>query len=73
MNDLKWVKVKSSNLSKVAYDKADKELYVEFKSGSKYSYIDVSNKKFESLLNAESKGTYFSTKIKPNHDYRDWN
>jgi len=58
MNDLKWVKVKSSNLSKVAYDKADKELYVEFKSGSKYSYIDVSNKKF---------------KIKPNHDYRYWN
>ena len=40
MNDLKWVKVKSSNLSKVAYDKADKELYVEFKSALSYATLD---------------------------------
>jgi hypothetical protein len=73
MDNLNWIKVKSSNLARVAYDKKDKELYVEFKSGNKYSYINVSYKKYENLVYAESVGSYFSTKIKPNHDFRDWN
>lgn len=73
MKELNWVKVKSSNLAKVAYDKTDKELYVEFKSGRKYSYVGVSKQKFDLLLNAESQGVYFNAKIKSHYDYRDWN
>jgi len=80
MDNLNWIKVKSSNIARVAYDEKDKELYVMFHSEyndklpvRKYSYLNVSKKTFNNLLNAESVGSYFNTKIKPNHDFRDWN
>ena len=73
MKGLKWQKVVSSNIEKIAYDDNDHELYVKFKSGSTYSYIDVPRREFEKLMNAESHGVYFSRNIKPSYDYRDWN
>lgn len=73
MNNLNWHNVVSSNLEKIAYDETEKELYVEFKSGNKYSYVNVPRKKFNELMRAESHGAYFSKNIKPNYDYRDWN
>ena len=73
MKGLKWHKVESSNIEKVAHDFQNMELYVKFKSGLTYSYIGVPHREFEKFMEAKSHGVYLNTKIKPNFDYRDWN
>ena len=62
--------VESSNLDWVAYDEDKKKLYVQFKSGSYYSYDDVPRNIFEDLLTASSKGRYFWMKIRDKYNYK---
>jgi hypothetical protein len=61
--DIPRVRVKSSNLYAVGYDKDRKVLQIEFRSGSVYQYYDVPESIFTGLLNAGSKGRYFNSKI----------
>lgn len=61
--------VDSSNLEWVAYDDKKKVLYIQFRNGGLYSYDDVPEKEFDSLMAAGSKGRYFAVKIKWNYKY----
>jgi hypothetical protein len=65
--------VTSSNVKEVGYKPGKDnlgELYVVFKNGTLYRYDGVPNKKFESLLSAESKGKFLHKEIKlPNYKY----
>lgn len=66
-------KVKSSNLDWIAYDKEEKMLYIQFKSGGLYVYYNVPEKIVDDLLNAGSKGRYHAVKIKYNYEYKKLN
>lgn len=62
--------VDSSNLEWVAYDEAEKHLYIKFLSGGVYRYFDVERDIFEKLLNADSKGRFFWAFIRrPGYKY----
>jgi len=65
----KLIEVESSNVAKVGYDKAEKELHVEFKNGSLYRYILVPKTVHEDMMKAESVGKFLNTNIKGNYSY----
>lgn len=62
--------VESSNISQVYYHREQKQLYVEFNSGSMYTYDNVSYYRYRQLMQAESKGQYFSKFIRNKYPYR---
>lgn len=64
---MKMIKVESSNVDAVGYENA--VLVVRFVNGSVYSYSDVPEEVYDSMLNAESKGKYLCQKIKGKYDY----
>ena len=64
------VPVKSSNVSSVGYDPAEKQMEVEFKSGAVYRYDEVDYDTFRALLNSPSVGSHFHRHIKGNYDYK---
>lgn len=57
------IRVKSSNIHSVGYDKSQKVLQVEFLNGRIYQYYDVSVNIFNDLLKAQSKGMFFNSNI----------
>lgn len=67
--DFDYVSVNSSNIYNVGYDKKEKTLEVEFKSGSVYQYKGVSKKVFEELVHALSVGRYFHQYIRDSYEY----
>ena len=67
---MKRIPVKSSNLASVGYDERTLTLEVEFlRDGSIYQYYPVSKDIYIELMNADSKGTYFSRYIRGNRMY----
>jgi KTSC domain-containing protein len=64
------VAVDSSSIELVGYDEAVHELYVHFRRGRRYVYLDVRPSAYAALLDAPSKGRYLNFEIKPYHDYR---
>ena len=54
-----WQYVESSNIEAVAYDEDKEELFIQFKNGAVYKYLDVPYNIYNDLLNADSKGQYF--------------
>ena len=58
------IPVTSSNLRSVGYDQATSTLEVEFRHGGIYQYFDVPEARYEGLMSAYSKGSYFDTFIK---------
>ncbi|MGS0973153.1 MAG: KTSC domain-containing protein [Candidatus Izemoplasmataceae bacterium] len=67
MNDLNWVFVSSSNLSRVAYDEINQFLYIEFINNSIYLYKNVPVYEYDQLLRASSPGGYLNAYIKPSY------
>lgn len=63
-----WEYVSSSNLREVLYK--DGNLYVKFKSGSVYLYLDVPLAIYLALLSARSKGSYHYHHIRTSFPYR---
>ncbi len=64
------IPVDSSMVSAVAYDKAEKTLYVEFvNTGNIYAYYEVPEKEFKALLKADSIGSYMKNNILDFYDY----
>lgn len=64
-DEIEMKPVASSNLSAVGYDPATQRLRVRF--GTKpliYEYADVPQAKFDGLMAAESKGSYFFHSIR---------
>ena len=60
----------SSSLASVGYDPARHLLEVEFRNGGVYQYLDVDDDEYGEFQEAESKGRYLNTEIKPRHRYR---
>jgi hypothetical protein len=61
--------VTSSNLASVGYDEDSQSLEVEFKGGALYTYTGVPQSEYEGLINADSKGGYFSAHIRNNYPF----
>lgn len=61
--------VDSSNIEAVGYDPETLELHVQFRNGRTYVYYSVEDWTYQELLNAESKGTFLNTRIKPNYQF----
>jgi lysyl-tRNA synthetase class 2 len=62
--------VESSCVAKIGYDAAAKEAYVKFLGGGLYAYRDVPAHVFDDFANADSKGTFVNTVIKPRYSVR---
>lgn len=58
------VKVTSSAIENVSYDKDTQTLRLEFKQGTEYDYPNVPENEFNGLVKAESVGKYFNSNIK---------
>ena len=63
-----WYKIESSNLVAMMHNRDQNILFVEFDGGAVYRYINVSEKLFTNLLNAESRGHEFYVLIKRHVD-----
>ena len=61
--------VKSSLITAVGYDEAQKELTVEFKKGGTYSYKLVPHAVYTAMLEAISVGKFFLRNIKNQYEY----
>lgn len=64
MNNLNWMAVNSSNLSRIAYDEDNQYLYIEFKSGKICLYKNVPQIEYENLMSSPSHGIYFNAYIR---------
>jgi hypothetical protein len=65
------MKVQSSAISEVTYQKKSENLYVTFKrDGATYLYEDVPQEVYDEFMKADSKGIYFKNIIEPNYPYR---
>lgn len=67
-----WTDVDSSNIRSVAYDKDTETLCVHFHNGGLYTYGDVDQEVYVSLVHAESVGKYLNQKIKGVNPYIKW-
>jgi hypothetical protein len=56
--------VDSSNIAAIGYRATDGTLEIEFKTGSVYRYLKVSQYVYDDLLNARSVGSFFNSRIK---------
>jgi hypothetical protein len=57
-------RVDSSAISSVGYDPRSRILEVEFRSGAVYDYSGVTPRLWAAFLEAPSKGTFFSRRIR---------
>jgi KTSC domain len=64
---IKMEPVTSSNITHVGYDKDAKLLHVQFKSGDKWEYSNVSHNAVADLVQAPSIGSHFAKHIKTSH------
>jgi KTSC domain-containing protein len=62
--------VDSTSIEAVGYDEEVRELYVRFRLGRTYVYLDVAPSAYAAHLDAPSKGRYLNFEIKPYHEYR---
>lgn len=62
--------VDSSAIRAVEYDAHTHVLTVQFTSMQVYDYLDVPESEYLGLLNAESKGSYFSRNIRDRYAFR---
>lgn len=58
------IKADSSNLHRIAYKPSKKTLFIQFRSGDRWAYYDVSQKEADGIANAKSQGSYFHYMIK---------
>jgi len=66
-DEFNMIPVQSSNLSAIGYNKDTKVLKINFKGSGEYLYHDVSPELYDEFLVSESKGKFFSMKIKNIH------
>lgn len=53
-----WVRMRSSNVSEIRYDKANQRLWVHFKSGASYRYDSMPIETAKAAFNASSIGKF---------------
>jgi KTSC domain len=61
---MKRIPVSSSNIASAGYDPITRSLEIEFLHGGTYQYSDVPTSVYDSLMTAESHGSYFDRHIK---------
>jgi len=61
--------VSSSNISSVGYAHESETVYIQFNSGSVYTYKGVPEHEFQNLLTASSVGSYFNRNFKNTYPY----
>jgi hypothetical protein len=61
---LQRVPLDSSSLAWVQYDPALRHLEVEFRNGERYLYFQVPPRRYQNLLDADSKGAFFNRHIR---------
>ena len=66
---MRKVAVESSNLDEVGYDEEREVMQVTFNNGRVYRYYQVPPAIFNSLLQADSKGSYFWENIRGKFEY----
>jgi hypothetical protein len=59
--------VTSTMINSVGYDPDTKVLEIEFNNGEVYTYHNIEQGEYDSLMNASSIGKYFSANIKGRH------
>jgi hypothetical protein len=62
--------VESRSFASIGYHAPSELLDLQFRTGELYRYSKVPKKVFEGLLNAESKGSYFSREIRGKFHYQ---
>lgn len=62
---MKRIPVESSSIASVGYLPGERRMEVEFVTGRLYAYEDVPEPVFRGFLEAESKGRFFSTHVRP--------
>ena len=62
--------VDSSAIARIGYDAEAEEAYVEFHDADVYVYGGVPPDVFAALAEAESKGTFLNTVVKPCYPFR---
>ncbi len=62
--DIEMQEVSSSNVAAVGYDSDSSTLRVQFTNGSVYDYDGVSEEEYDSLVTADSVGSYLNSNIK---------
>ena len=62
--------IDSKNVEAIGYDIGTQELHVRFlTSGETYVYYAVEEWRYQEFQQADSKGQYLNTNIKPNYQY----
>lgn len=59
----------SSNILKTTYFPLQNKLFIYFKHGGTYSYLNINSNLYEEFENCESHGKFFAEKIKNNPKY----
>lgn len=59
------VPVASSALAEVGYDADSRTLFIRFRAGGLYAYLDVPPEDAAGLMQAPSKGGFFQARIDP--------
>jgi hypothetical protein len=67
--NIERIRVKSSNIHSIGYDREAKVLQVEFLNGSVYQYCNVPEFVYQELMQASSKGKFFNSKIAFSYKY----
>lgn len=62
--------VNSTNVAAIGYDPENQILAVAYRSGGLYNYYDVSQREYDSLMMADSKGGFLAQNIKGHHSYQ---
>lgn len=61
--------VSSSNIRAIGYDADNQTLEVEFNNGAVYQYYGVPQTDYDSMMAADSKGTYLNANIKGRYNF----
>lgn len=56
----------SSNILKTTYFPKKSKLYIHFKRGGTYSYLNIDSEFYNKFENAESQGKFLAKEIRPN-------
>jgi NAD kinase len=67
---MNWRRFDSSVLRSAKYAADERILYLLFRSGELYSYLDFPPQQYHDFLAADSKGRYFSQKIRGRFRYK---
>ena len=62
--------VTSSSIASAGYSAEESTVEIEYRNGSVYQYFAVPRGVFESLLGAESKGTFVARRLRGRYPYR---